>query len=520
VATWRGGRGRLDLRLSPRSVFLAVFALAFVALGCWSLADPLVAAPDEQAHMIRADALDHGQLGHQAPGMARAYVDVTVPASVNFTKAYPRCFQFRATQSAACAPAWISSTAPVVTDTYVGHYPPLYYALVGVGSWFSAHRAGLYLMRLASSAICALMIALTAFVIARWSRRRALVAGVAVALTPITWFLASSVNPSGFEIVTAVCLWTALSVFVADHPDNPPRGLVVVVGATGATLTLIRGLSPLFVVIIAAVVVVAVGPRRVWALRHRRDALYAAAAIAVAGVLAAAWILTQHTLSILPVGAKIGTPAAGKFVAPGTSEYEIVRAVAHHVRDWIREAVGVLGWLDTPMPYWFYDLWYWMIGALFVGGLVFAARRAKVALAAIAVLSVAVPFVLVVHQVRAQGIVWQGRDLMPLAVGVPILGAGLWPRFRRGPSALRWVATGVVGLVTLLTMGAFYLNLRRYAVGRVGSRLFFVHSGGWSPPTGSLATLLVYGLATVGLGAIAVAGVRGRDPDALSAPFA
>ena len=180
----------------------------------------------------------------------------------------------------------------------------------------------------------------------------------------------------------------------------------------------------------------------------------------------------------------------------------------------------MLGWLDTPMPYWFYDLWYWMIGALFVGGLVFAARRAKVALGAIAVLSVAVPFVLVVHQVRAQGIVWQGRDLMPLAVGVPILGAGLWPRWRRGPSALRWFATGVVALVTLLTLGAFYLNLRRYAVGRVGSRLFFLHSGGWSPPTGSLATLLVYGAATVGLGAIAVAGVRGRDPDALGAPFA
>jgi predicted membrane protein DUF2142 len=523
VATWRGGRGRLDLRLSPRGVFAAVFALAFVALGCWSLADPLVAAPDEQAHMIRAYALDHGQLGHQAPGMARAYVDVTVPASVNFTKVYPQCFQFRSSQSAACAPAWTASTAPVVTDTYVGHYPPLYYALVGVGSWFSAHRAGLYLMRLASSAICALMIALSAFVIARWSRRRALVAGVAVALTPITWFLASSVNPSGFEIVTAICLWTALAVLVADHPDDPPRGLVVVIGATGATLTLVRGLSPVFVVIIAAVVVLALGPRRAWALRRRRDALYAAGAICVAGALAAVWIVTQHALSVLPVGQSVGYPPGHHpppFVKPGTTEYAIVRAAIHDVRNWIREAVGVLGWLDTPMPYWFYDLWYWMVGTLFVGGLVFAARRAKAALVAIAVLSVLVPIVVAVHQVHVQGLVWQGRDLLPLAVGVPILGAGLWPRWRRGPSALRWVATGIVGLVTLLSLGSFYLNLRRYAVGHSGSRLFFLHSGGWSPPMGSLATLLVYAAATVALGALAVAGVRGRDGDALGAPFA
>ncbi|HEV2426585.1 MAG TPA: DUF2142 domain-containing protein, partial [Acidimicrobiales bacterium] len=394
MAWRRGGHQRPALWLTPRGVFVAVFALTFVALGCWSLADPLVAAPDEQAHMIRAYALDHGQLGHQVPGPDRSEVDVTVPASVNFTKAYPRCFQFRGAQSADCAPGWISSTAPVVTNTYVGHYPPLYYALVGVGSWFSAHRAGLYLMRLASSLICAFMVALTAFTIARWSKRRALVAGVALSLTPITWFLAASVNPSGFEIVTAIALWTALAVYAADYPEDPPRGLVAIIGATGATLTLVRGLSPLFVVIIAAVTVLAVGPRRVWALRARRDAQYAAGAIVLAGVLAAAWVFTQHTLSIAPDGAK---------VAPGTSEYEIMRLVAHHIRDWIREAVGVLGWLDTPMPAWFYDLWYWMIGALFVGGLIFAARRAKVALVAIAVLSVAVPFALVVHQVHTLG---------------------------------------------------------------------------------------------------------------------
>lgn len=459
--------------------------------------------------MIRAYALDHGQLGSQVPGPDRSEVDVTVPASVNFTKTYPQCFQFRATIAANCAPAWDTSSAPVVTNTYVGHYPPLYYALVGVGSWFSSQVAGLYLMRLASSLICAAMIALTAYVIARWSRRRAIAAGVAVALTPIVWFLAGSVNPSGFEIVTAICLWTALTVFATDHADRPPPGLVAVIGGAGATLVLVRGLSPLFVIVIAAVVAVVVGPRRLWALRERRDVQVAVGAVVAAGVLAAAWIFTQHTLAIAPDGAK---------VAPGTSETEIMRMVAHHVRDWIREAVGVLGWLDTPMPRWFYDLWYWMIGLLFVGGLVFAARRAKVALVAIALLSVAIPFVLVVHQVHSLGIVWQGRDLMPLAVGVPILGAGLWPRSLTPRSLQRLIVAGVVALVGLLTMGAFYLNLRRYAVGHAGSRLFFLHSGGWSPPTGDLATLVVFAVVTVALAALTIWWVLdSRDVDSVFA---
>jgi hypothetical protein len=510
AARLRGRHPRVYL--TPSQVFLAFFALTFVALACWSFADPLVAAPDEQAHMIRAYAIDHGQLGHQVPGLDKALVDVSVPTSVNFTKTYPRCFQFRGSVSAACAPAFATSTAPVVTDTYVGHYPPLYYLLVGTGSWFSAHVTGLYLMRLASSLFCAVMLGLTAYVIARWCKRRVLVAGVAVAMTPITWFLAASVNPSGFEIVTAICLWTALAVFAADYVDNPPVGLVAIIGVAGSVLALIRGLSPLFVAIVGVVIAVAVGPRRLWALaRRRRDVQVAAGAIVVAALVAAAWIFTQHTLSIAPDGAK---------VAPGTSEFEIMRLVAHHIRDWIREAVGVMGWLDTPMPHWFYDLWYVMIAVLFVGGLVLASLRVKIALLAIAVLSVLVPFVLVVRQVHQLGIVWQGRDLMPLAVGVPILAAGMWSRSRRSRSLQRNVSVGLVGLVTLLTMGSFYLNLRRYAVGRAGSRLFFLHSGGWSPPTGSFVTLAVYGFVTAMIGAVIIVwllSARHVDDDAFAA---
>jgi len=498
--------------LTPSQVFLAFFAMTFIAMACWSFADPLVAAPDEQAHMIRAYAIDHGQLGHQVPGSDKALVDVTVPISVNFTKTYPQCFQFRGAVSAACAPAFATSTAPVVTDTYVGHYPPLYYLLVGTGSWFSAHVTGLYLMRLASSLICAVMLALTAYVIARWCKRRVLVAGVAVAMTPITWFLAASVNPSGFEIVTAICLWTALTVFASDYVDNPPRGLIAIIGVAGSVLVLIRGLSPLFVVIIGVIIAIAVGPKRLWALaRRRRDVQVAAGAIVLAALVAAAWIFTQHTLNIAPDGAK---------VAPGTSEYEIMRLVAHHIRDWIREAVGVMGWLDTPMPHWFYDLWYLMITVLFVGGLILASWRVRIALVATAVLSVLVPFVLVVRQVHQLGIVWQGRDLMPLAVGVPILAAGMWSKSRRSRSLQRSVSAGLVGLVALLTMGAFYLNLRRYAVGRSGSRLFFLHRGGWSPPTGSFATLAIYGVVTAAIAAVIIVWLLGTtraDDDAFPA---
>ena len=150
------------------------------------------------------------------------------------------------------------------------------------------------------------------------------------------------------------------------------------------------------------------------------------------------------------------------------------------------------------------DLWYLLIAMLAVGGLVFAALRAKIALLAITVLCVLVPLMLVFKQAHALGIVWQGRDSMPLSVGVPILGASLWPRMRAARVFQQVVAVGTVALVTVLSLGSFYLNLRRYAVGRSGSRLFFFHSGGWSPPTGSFETLAVFGVALTALSVLVI----------------
>ena len=496
----RSRRRLSSIGLAPRSVFLAFFALTFIALACWSFADPLVAAPDEQAHFIRAYAIDHGQLGHGGYTYNKALVEVSVPAAINFTKAYPRCFQFRAAIPANCAPTWTRSTAMVRTTTYVGHYPPLYYLLVGVGSLFSAHVPGLYLMRLASSLVSAFMLALCAYTIARWSKRRALAAGVAVTLTPIVWFLAASVNPSGFEITTAICLWTALTIFALDYPENPPRGLVAVIGGLASTLVLVRGLSPLFVVIIGAVVALLVGPRRLGALvRRRRDVQWAAAGVVVAALLAAAWILTQGTLNIAPDGAKVDS---------SWSEWHIIRLVLRHVHGWIQQSVGVLGWLDTPMPQWFYNLWYLIVIGVVVTGFVVASRRGKVAVLAITALSLLVPIVLVTRQAHQLGIVWQGRDSMPLAVGVPILGAGLWTRSRHARSLQKNITTVIVALVTLLTLGSFYLNLRRYSVGRTGTRLFFWHHEAWSPPTGTIVTMVVYGVVTMALGALVIAWLR------------
>ncbi len=472
----------------PRTAFLVILALSFLALSCWSFASPLVAGPDEQSHIIRADALAHGQLGHPATPGEQLLVTVTVPQAIYFSKLYPGCWQFLGNNPATCAPSWTTSQAPIATTVYVGHYPPLYYAIVGTGTYFSQQKAGIYAMRLVSSLLSALMLALGAYAIVRWSRRKMIVAGVFMALTPMSLFLSSVVNPSGFEIVSAICLWTALAIFVMDYPIDPPRGLVTVIAVSASVFALIRGLSPLWVGLAGIVAIMAVGWREIWALlRRRHDVRVAVGVIGAAFVVALTWITTQGTLHILPVGVP---------VPKGSSELHIIRMTLGALKRWRRESIGVLGWLDTGLPNFLYSVWYLMIVGAFIGGLWRSSWRQRLALILASGLALFMPVVIVAREARVNGIVWQGRDSLPITVGAIILAVALCANLIRSARLERWGVSCIVVVVALLNLIAFYANLRRYAVGRMGGRLFFLHNVGWSPPTGQFATLFVYGVLT------------------------
>lgn len=500
---WREERTFLPrVRLSPRHVFLVVLTLAFVSLACWSFADPLVAAPDEQAHLLHAYALDHGQLGTPTTPPSKVNVDVTVPMSLYYSAIYPICWQQKQNVPATCSAPWPTSSQPETVSIYVDHYPPLYYLVVGTVTYISHERSGIYLMRLVSSLMSAVMLAIAAYAIARWSQRRSLYMGMYVALTPETSFLSSSVNPSGFEITTSICLWTLVAIFGLEHRDNPPRRLVVLVGVVASIFVLIRGLSPVWVALAGLTLLLISGPQCLFGqFRARRDVQIAAGSVVVATLLATAWILTQGTLNILPVGA--GVPKRDSLLA-------VIRIVASSIPGWLRESVGILGWLDTELPSFVYHSWYAAVFGLLALVLVRGDWRERTAVTSLAALSVLIPLALVTRQAKILGVVWQGRDSLPLAVGAVIVAAAVvgGPVRHRARRAARRVdpATrqrltqfamiGVVAVLALANMMAFYTNLRRYAVGRYGPKLFFLHHQGWSPPTGQFLTLVIFGLIT------------------------
>jgi hypothetical protein len=462
----------------PGQVFVVVLVLAFLNMAVWSYATPLFASPDEPAQVARAVALVHGDLiGRTVHKASNAITDVTIPKVYAAGGPYGSCFTFKDTVSAACAKPLTRSQTEVRTITYVGRYPPLYYAIVGLPSLFTTSSAGIYAMRLVSAFLNAIFIALAAMSIVAWSRHRFLLVGLLAAATPMTFFLGSVVNPSGMEIMSALCLWSAGLVLALERADRPPPGLVAVVTVSAATLLLSRPLSPLWVVAIVLFLALLAGWRGVCGIVRARSVRWAALPLLVLGLCAVGWIVWAHALDLLPVGVKAtetGSPLAASILG--------------NTATWLNQMVGVFGWLDTLSPLLTYLIWYAVVGLLLLLALSCARARHVGAILLLLAVVVFVPVAISYGQAHRLGIIWQARYIMPMAVGVPLMTAALVERSPALQAVRTRVATMICVALAIASCGAFEEALRRYVTGVLGpiDYLHGVHRV-WHPPFGAIA---------------------------------
>lgn len=497
----RAGSPPARRRATGPRVFFVCLVLTFSNFAIWSVATPLFASPDEPTQVIRAAAVVRGQLvGRTVGNAADAATRVRVPEVFASGPPYTACFAFRDTVPASCAPPIDTSTRVVTTTTYAGRYPPLYYLAVGWPSLVLVSTPGIYSMRLVAALLDALFVSLALLAVARWSRRPQLHLGVVVAVTPMVWFLGSVVNPSGFEICAALCLWTSGLVLVTEHSEDPPPGLVAVFAASLAALLLTRPLSPLWAFLIVAALALVAGWRPTAALLRSRAVQWSVLPLAACAAFALWWIGAEHALDLLPVGAP---------VPPHTTSLHLVLTIAGRTGAWLRQMVGVFGALDTDAPYLTYVIWGAVVAAGAVVAFARAGRRRAGALAALVACVLVIPVAVAYSQAHRLGIVWQARDILPLAVGVPVLSAafagdvGLVARHRAAVAAVVCAALGV-GAVA-----AFFEALRRYTVGVNGPLDFF--GGRWHPPLGTV-TVAVGECVLVALVLVWVGVLAGRRP--------
>jgi hypothetical protein len=444
------------MRSQPRRVsatrkwpaFVAIFVLAGLALGAWSLSGPAGSTPDEEFHMASIWCGQGTDPGHCTPGAKDD--QRVVPADV---VAGTQCFAAKSDVSAKCLGTDYGSDPTPNLDTdrgnFRGEYPPVYYAVMHtfVGddlskSVLTIRAVNVLLFLSITGAVMALVPPVL---------RRATAWSLLLTSVPMGVWLISSINPSGWAIVSAGTLWPCLYAL----PDAAGRRRVAL--AVLAALAALMGVgartdSCLFTLMAIALVFIL---RRREILRSR-PALATGALIAVAAV----FFFLRAKQSVTALDA-FGT-VPGKLSLSGSA------LLWNNIQNLPSMWTGVwgtwpLGWVDTPLPpaVLFGSLLPW-------AGIVFMSlrdnsRRQVVALSLLAAALVTYPLYLVTRSHLPIGEGVQPRYLVPLMVMLTGM-ALLTTRSRtyvpaRGQLVLVTIALGAANALALHT------NIRRYVTG-------------------------------------------------------
>jgi hypothetical protein len=476
-----------------------------VVMEAWSLATPLGAYPDSGTQTIKAVAVARGQWIGTRPTEATSAAVTAVRVPDIYLQPNVSCFAFHPTHPAGCTPPLTESSRTVSTVTHVGRYPPLYYLLVGWPSLVFFTTKSMYAMRTMSVLVNAAMLALAFATAQRWSRSPLLLAGLAVAVTPMTLFMSSVVDPSGLEITSAIAMWTAATVLVIDHPGDPPTALIRVLAVATAVLVLVRGDSPLWPVLALGVLFPFAWRRiRIRELWARRDVRLWGGLVVAAGIGAVAWVIWARALAVLALAVP----------APNTPAATIARVVAGQDRGLISQSIGVFGWLDTPVPLLTELIWIGAGGGLVVLAVLLGSRRGLASVALAVGASGAVPFIVSDVTARHSGLIAQGRYFLPLVVCIPIVAAGACNRVDLLGEATRRVSAVIIWLAALGQFAAAAWALRRYLVGIDGPLLpTATVPDSWRPPLGGTALDLVFVVGFAAMACLLVAFSRWRGSD-------
>ncbi|MEI6402996.1 MAG: DUF2142 domain-containing protein [Actinomycetota bacterium] len=438
-----------------RAWALTMFAVLLGLFGTWAVAMPLFTSPDEPAHLFKAYASAHGELvGDAVEGFSPNIRLFDLPPELYVTNL--NCYFGKPDVPASCAtePDGLPMSSAAV-------YPPFWYAAVGIPPRVVQHDTSQRTYRMVAAALCAAAIA-AAFVVARRSQAGHLTPLLLIGFTPMTMFLAGTVNPNAFEVALFVFLWTLC--LHLDHPRAHAAFGGVLVGATLAIALLSRFASAIWAVVGLLVVIALIGTQGIRRFVNRRFLGAAAACIAPALALLAWWT----SYARVQVDEAVG--------ATSMSVADIVTTTARRLPELAQQMIGVLGWLDTDLPWIVYALFVMFTLVVVVGVVRSGNRRLQLATAVVAVALVATPLAINAFAGSRAGLIWQGRYSLPLFAALGPIGMLAWHRVisdspdphlpARTATLLRW---GACTVFAVAEVAGFWQALRRFTVGADGT---------------------------------------------------
>jgi len=490
-------------------VFGLAWALLFVLAVSFALATPISAAPDEPAHLVKAASVVRGQLVGEYSDAGQV---VQVPRYIA-TARERTCFAFQPTTSASCTSTSGGPQSDIVDgSTSAGLYNPLYYAVIGWPSLIAQDAGGIYAMRLAGAAACSLFLALAAAMIARWPRPGIAPLGLLVSITPMVLFLSGTVNPNSLEIASILAVFVGmLSIALHPQPDLlASRAAIVMSSAAIAVNT--RGLAPVWLVVAIATPLILVTARQAGELLRSRIVWLAVAVVAAATGLSVLWLSLSGSLTAgIEDPRDASDPSVGESAATGfiaTLEQTFLLG---------RGAIGIFGWLDTPVPTAVFFVWSAFIGALALMAFVLLRGRRFAFAATLAGTVLLLPPLIQGAYIAGGGFVWQGRYTLPLLVCLIVgVAAVLADRLELDRGSLERLSASAAALWAGAHWYSFMTALKRYGVGADGTWVELLLRPEWVPPGGVVlwAGISLVGAAAVAAGAHLLATV-GLSPTAV-----
>ncbi|MDQ0673461.1 hypothetical protein QFZ36_001022 [Pseudarthrobacter siccitolerans] len=480
----------------PLRTFALLTGLFAVLLGLWSAATPLMGFPDEPAHTIKAAAVVRGQVLVEEGTSFGHGVHVKVPDYIANLHGQG-CYKFNRGQAADCAPlVYADDTYMNIGVTSAASYNPMYYWLVGLPTLVISGAPAIYAMRLISALFCAAFFAAGFTALTELRRPQYAVASAALATTPMVLFLGGGINPNSIEIAATMAAFSGF-VVVLDNWRNTKLVIPALASVAASTVVLANARQISLVWLLCALVagMCSFTFRRTLQVFYDRRVLIAVA-LAVPGTLLGlywTWIAAHGPANVGVAPDGIASPH------PDAPLYRAFMIMLDRTYDFFPQYIGVMGWLDTPVPELVMLVW----GALMVAALVvpFCIRplRSWTGYWVALVLLYIVPALLQTALWRSMGFIWQGRYTLPLVVVVFItVGLGLRRlRFANSDPAAN-IARTVFWLIGGCHTLAFVYVLRRYVVGISESANWqtLFSSPDWQPPFGWLVLTVLYLAAT------------------------
>lgn len=403
---------------------------------CWVFVVPAFGGIDEVDHAFRAASVAEGYWAPpiQESPEARGTL-IRVPADI-VVAAQNRCEVLPYTERYNCvAASKPDARGNVLVASGASRYNPLFYAVVGAAAQPFEGATALYAMRIASCLLCAGLIGAALLVTSRAGRSLWPTAAILLALTPVFLYATSVVAPNGVQFAGALLMWTcALALAQARLREGP---LLVGLGVGVAAVVLTHSTGPLWVGI-AALVITMTWPRRVVELwhTHRAQLLAFCAWSAVVLLAGLSWTLTRR--------ANLSGDVTEN--APELRTRDLLLGLI----SWSFQTVGALPFRNEYLPVPVLAISVVPFAGIVVLALVQASRVQRLAMVAVAVVTLAIPVVFTVLTHATLGYVWQGRYGLPVALGLLTIAAWVLDR-RHRPGARRNVFLPIAIAAFVLT---------------------------------------------------------------------